>query len=58
MESKNITYNHYRVWKMPETPDELYKAGDEVAHLGKILVSNIDGNNYEPSVGNWTEKVS
>ena len=44
-------------WVQPDSTNP-YMAGDKVRHLGKVWVSDIDYNVYEPSVYGWTEEVS
>ena len=41
-------------WEQPESTNP-YAKGDKVTHNGKIWVSNIDGNVWEPGVYGWTE---
>lgn len=42
-------------WVQPTGAHDAYAKGDEVSHLGKAWVSDIDANVYEPSVYGWTE---
>lgn len=44
-------------WKQPESTNP-YKKGDKVKHKGKIWVSDVDGNVWEPGVNGWKEIVS
>ena len=41
-------------WEQPESTNP-YSKGDKVTHNGKIWVSDIDGNVWEPGVYGWTE---
>ena len=41
-------------WEQPESTNP-YAKGDKVTHNGKIWVSDIDGNVWEPGVYGWTE---
>lgn len=44
-------------WEQPESTNP-YSKGDKVTHDGKVWVSEIDGNIWEPGVYGWTEVVS
>lgn len=44
-------------WEQPESTNP-YSKGDKVTHAGKVWVSEIDGNIWEPGVYGWTEVVS
>ena len=44
-------------WEQPESTNP-YSKGDKVTHEGKVWVSEIDGNIWEPGVYGWTEVVS
>lgn len=44
-------------WEQPESTNP-YSEGDKVTHDGKVWVSEIDGNIWEPGVYGWTEVVS
>jgi hypothetical protein len=44
-------------WEQPESTNP-YNKGDKVTHDGKVWVSEIDGNIWEPGVYGWTEVVS
>lgn len=44
-------------WEQPESTNP-YSKGDKVTHEGKVWVSEIDGNIWEPGVYGWTEAVS
>ena len=44
-------------WEQPDSTNP-YSKGDKVRHKGKIWVSNIDGNVWEPGVYGWTEVVT
>ena len=41
-------------WEQPSSTNP-YAKGDKVKHNGKIWISNIDGNVWEPGVYGWTE---
>lgn len=41
-------------WEQPESTNP-YMKGDKVKHNGKIWVSDIDGNVWEPGVYGWSE---
>lgn len=41
-------------WEQPESTNP-YSKGDKVTHDGKVWVSDIDGNVWEPGVYGWTE---
>ncbi len=41
-------------WEQPDSTNP-YSAGDKVTHNGKIWVSDIDGNVWEPGVYGWSE---
>ena len=41
-------------WEQPDSTNP-HSKGDKVAHNGKIWVSDIDGNVWEPGVYGWTE---
>ena len=41
-------------WEQPDSTNP-YAKGDKVTHNGKIWVSDIDGNVWEPGVYGWTE---
>ena len=44
-------------WEQPESTNP-YSRGDKVTHDGKVWVSEIDGNIWQPGVYGWTEAVS
>ena len=44
-------------WEQPESTNP-YSKGDKVTHDGKVWVSEIDGNIWQPGVYGWTEVVS
>lgn len=44
-------------WVQPQSTNP-YMLGDKVRHNGKVWVSTIDYNVYEPGVYGWTEVVS
>ena len=41
-------------WEQPDSTNP-YSAGDKVTHNGKMWVSDIGGNVWEPGVYGWTE---
>lgn len=41
-------------WEQPDSTNT-YKAGDRVTHNGKIWVSTVDNNVWEPGVYGWDE---
>lgn len=41
-------------WEQPDSTNT-YKKGDKVAHNGKIWVSTVDTNSWEPGVYGWEE---
>lgn len=41
-------------WAQPDSTNP-YMKGDKVKHLGKVWISDIDNNVWEPSVYGWTE---
>ena len=41
-------------WEQPESTNP-YSRGDKVRHLGKIWISDLDNNVWEPGVYGWTE---
>lgn len=41
-------------WKQPDSTNP-YMAGDKVSHNGKVWVSDIDYNVWEPGAYGWTE---
>lgn len=41
-------------WKQPESTNP-YMKGDKVRHNGKVWVSDVDNNVWEPSVFGWSE---
>lgn len=41
-------------WEQPSSTNP-YAKGDKVKHNGKIWISDIDGNVWEPGVYGWTE---
>lgn len=43
-------------WEQPDSTNP-YMQGDKVMHNGKIWVSDIDGNVWEPGVYGWSEVV-
>ena len=43
-------------WVQPESTNP-YMKGDKVRHIGKVWVSDIDNNVWEPSVYGWSELI-
>ena len=43
-------------WEQPDSTNP-YMQGDKVMHNGKIWVSDIDNNVWEPSIYGWSEVV-
>lgn len=43
-------------WTQPDSTN-LYAKGDRVRHNGKLWISDLDGNAWEPGVYGWTELV-
>lgn len=43
-------------WVQPDSTNP-YVKGDKVTHNGKVWVSDIDGNVWEPGVYGWTETI-
>ncbi len=43
-------------WEQPDSTNP-YSKGNKVRHKGKIWVSNIDGNVWEPGVYGWEEAL-
>ena len=41
-------------WEQPDSTNT-YKIGDKVSHNGKIWVSDVDNNSWEPGVYGWSE---
>lgn len=41
-------------WKQPESTNP-YMRGDKVRHNGKVWISDVDNNVWEPGVYGWTE---
>lgn len=41
-------------WEQPGSTNT-YKAGDKVTHRGRVWISDIDNNSWEPGVYGWTE---
>ena len=42
-------------WEQPDSTNA-YAKGDKVTHNGKMWVSDVDGNVWEPGVYGWTEQ--
>jgi len=47
--------NGIPIWTQPHGAGDEYDKGDKVEHKGKIWVSDIDLNVWEPGVYGWTE---
>lgn len=45
------------IWTQPLGASDAYMTGDEVEHSGKIWVSDVDNNVWEPGVYGWIEKT-
>lgn len=43
-------------WEQPESTNP-YMKGDKVRHIGKVWVSDIDNNVWEPSIYGWSEVI-
>lgn len=43
------------IWTRPYGSTDAYDKGDKVSHNGKIWVSDLDANVWEPGVYGWTE---
>lgn len=43
------------VWTQPLGATDAYMTGDKVSHNGKLWVSDVDSNVWEPGVYGWTE---
>lgn len=43
-------------WEQPESTNP-YMKGDKVRHIGKVWVSDIDYNVFEPGVAGWSEVI-
>lgn len=43
-------------WEQPESTNP-YMKGDKVRHIGKVWVSDIDNNIWEPSIYGWSEVI-
>lgn len=41
-------------WEQPDSTNT-YRKGDKVTHNGKIWVSDVDNNSWEPGVYGWSE---
>lgn len=44
------------IWTQPLGAHDAYAKGDVVSHNGKLWVSDVDGNVWEPGVYGWSEK--
>lgn len=42
-------------WVQPTGATDAYNAGDKVRHNGKVWVSDVDNNVWEPGVYGWSE---
>lgn len=43
-------------WEQPESTNP-YMKGDKVRHIGKVWVSDMDYNVFEPGVAGWSEVI-
>lgn len=41
-------------WEQPDSTNT-YSKGDKVTHNGKVWISDVDNNSWEPGVYGWTE---
>lgn len=46
------------VWSQPVGASDAYSKGDKVSHKGKIWVSIVDANVWEPGVYGWQEAAA
>lgn len=46
------------VWTQPIGATDAYMKGDKVSHAGKIWVSDIDSNVWEPGIYGWSETTA
>lgn len=46
--------NVISAWEQPDSTNT-YKTGDKVSHNGKIWVSTVDNNSWEPGIYGWEE---
>ena len=44
------------IWSQPLGATDAYKKGDKVSHKGKIWVSDVENNVWEPGVYGWSEE--
>ena len=47
----------YPQWHEPSREKESYMKGDMVIYNGKVYVSDIDFNVFQPDIYGWTESV-
>lgn len=52
-----FTESGVSIWTQPLGATDAYAKGDTVEHNGKLWVSDIDGNVWEPGVYGWSEKA-
>lgn len=52
-----VTEDGYAEWVQPLGASDAYNKGDVVSHKGKLYVSDVDANVWEPGVYGWTEKA-
>ena len=45
------------VWHEPSREKDAYMTGDKVVYEGKVYVSDIDYNVFQPNIFGWTESV-
>ena len=55
---KKIGFNEegIPIWSQPLGATDAYKKGDKVSHKGKIWVSDVENNVWEPGVYGWSEE--
>lgn len=51
-----VTEDGYAEWVQPLGASDAYSKGDVVSHKGKIYVSEVDSNVWEPGVFGWVEE--
>lgn len=52
-----FTEDGVSIWTQPLGSHDAYAKGDTVSHNGKIWISDVDGNVWEPGVYGWSEKT-
>ena len=48
---------NYPQWHEPTREKDAYMTGDKVVYEGKVYVSDIDFNVFQPNIFGWTESV-